>query len=520
MTMNKNIFKSILFAGLAGLMMVSCSEDYLETAPQSATAPATIFETVDNAKLAVNGLSKMMTTQYLGTQGMNGEGTIQSWYANFTGNDFQKCNQTGWAALWNSTYNEKSTSSYDYYPWFYYYKIVGNANQIICNIDEAEGSEAEKGFVKAQALVFRAYSFFQLSQLYCHRWVDSNNGADSGIVLRIDLSTGDQELATLKQTYDQVYSDLDEAISLFKASGLKRESSHFYEPDLSVAYAVYSRAALTREDWANAANYAKLAREGHPLMSSSQYMNDGFSIPNDEWIWGVYEASDQTIYYYSFYAYQGSNASSSNCRSYPCAISKELYDQIPATDKRRALWLEPTAEEYADKGLSKTTGRSTGLLQTRAQKEFADKIYETSYIFMYMQFKQLATFMPGGGSFNMFRAAEMYLNEAEAYCHLGKDTEAQKLLEQVNAAHDPAYKCTKTGADLLTEVKLYRRIDLWGEGHDWFDYKRWKQPIVRKSIAQGGSFHANYAITLNPTDANNWTWVIPNKESDYNKAIK
>ena len=515
--MNKNIFKSVLFAGVAGLMMVACSKDYLETSPQSSTAPSTIFESVENARLAINGLSKMMTTQYLSTQGMNGEGTIQSWYGNFTGNDFQKCNQTGWASLWNSTYNEKATSSYDYYPWFYYYKLVGNANQVIENIDAELGGEY--AFVKAQALVFRAYSFFQLSQLYCHRWCDSNNGNDPGIVLRIDLSTGAQALATLAQTYNQIYADLDEAIKLFQSSGIKRDKANFYEPDIDVAYAVYSRAALTREDWANAASYAKLAREGHPLMSSKQYMDDGFSIPNDEWIWGVYEAEDQTIYYYSFYAYQGANASSSNCRSYPCAISKDLYDQIPATDVRRKLWLEPTAEEYADKNLSKTTGRSTGLLQTRAQKEFSDKIYSTSYIFMYMQFKQLATFMPGGGSFNMFRAAEMYLNEAEAYCHLGKDADAQKLLNQLNAAHDPAYNCTKTGDDLLTEVKLYRRIDLWGEGHDWFDYKRWKQPIERKSIANGGSWHATYAITLNPTDANNWTWVIPNKEKDYNKEI-
>ena len=94
------------------------------------------------------------------------------------------------------------------------------------------------------------------------------------------------------------------------------------------------------------------------------------------------------------------------------------------------------------------------------------------------------------------------------------------LLNELNKNHDSAYDCTKSGDELLTEVKLYRRIDLWGEGFDWFDYKRWKQPIVRKSIADGGSFHSTFAITLNPTDANNWTWVIPNKEKDYNDLVK
>lgn len=63
-------------------------------------------------------------------------------------------------------------------------------------------------------------------------------------------------------------------------------------------------------------------------MNESQY-KDGFHTPNSEWIWGVYEASDQTLYYYSFFAYIGSNSSASVCRSYPVAISMELIDQIP-----------------------------------------------------------------------------------------------------------------------------------------------------------------------------------------------
>ncbi len=519
--MKKNILYSILVSCTAVLALVSCSKEYLDTQPEYAASPDVIFSDADAARLAVNGLSKMMTTQYLSTQGMNGEGTIKSWYGNFTGNDMQKCNQTGWAALWNSTYQERDTSPYDYYPWFYYYKLVGNANQVICGIEtDGEDVASELKFIKAQALCFRAYSFFMLSQLYSHRWVDSNNGADPGIVLRIDLSDGAQGLSTLAETYKQVYDDLDLAISLFKASGISRGKGEFYAPDLEVAYAIYARAALTREDWATAAQYAALARADHPLMSESQYLDSGFNEPNDEWIWGVYEASDQTIYYYSFYAYQGSNASSSNCRSYPTAISKELYDQIPETDSRRRLWLEPTEEEYAESKLNKTTGRSTGLLQTRAFKEFGDKLYSTSLVFMYMQFKHMCSFYPGGGSFNIFRSAEMYLTEAEADCHLNKEAEAQKLLNELNKNHDSAYNCTKTGDDLLTEVKLYRRIDLWGEGFDWFDYKRWKQPIVRKSIANGGSFHSTFAITLKPTDANNWTWVIPNKEKDYNDLIK
>ena len=167
-----------------------------------------------------------------------------------------------------------------------------------------------------------------------------------------------------------------------------------------------------------------------------------------------------------------------------------------------------------------SAGRSTGKLYKRAFSEYADRMYSTSLVYGYMQYKLLADFMPGGGSFPLIRAAEMYYTEAEADCHLGKDAEAQQLLFDVTSKFDEAYtKSTKTGDDLLTEVKLYRRFDLFAEGNDWFDYKRWGDTIDRKSIKNGGSFHTQFAVTIKPEDGNNWTWAIPEKETDYNDLI-
>ncbi len=507
--------KYIFLFCIALLGLTSCGSDYLETAPEDKMGTSTVLGTTSNAALSINGICKAMTNQYLSTQGLNGEGSILNWYGTFTGNDAQKCNQTGWAALWNSTYHLRKNSIYLYYPWFYYYKLVGNANGIICNIDNAEGPDADKAFLKAQALTFRAYSFFRLAQLYSFRWKDTQ-GNTPGIALRLDQSTGDLALSTLSETYAQIYKDLDEAIALFKQSNQDRGSSEFYLPSLDVAYAVYAKAALTREDWQTAANYAKLAREGHSLMNAAQY-SAGFNAPNDEWIWGVYEGPEQTLYYYGFYAYIGSNSSASACRTYPVAISKELIDQIPETDVRRSLYLVPTEEEWEE---CNSAGRSTGKLYTRAFKEYGDRLYSTSLVYAYQQYKLMAEFMPGGGSFPIIRAAEMYYTEAEADCHLGKEADAQQLLYDAVKGYDAAYeKSTKTGDDLLTEVKLYRRFDLWGEGNDWFDYKRWGEPIVRKSIADGGSFHTSFAVTIKPEDGNNWTWAIPEKESDYNDLI-
>ncbi len=509
---------SLLVAALT--LAVACDKEYMETTPESSTSPATIFSSTTNIPLAINGLSKMMTSQYLSTQGLNGEGTIKTWYGNH-GNDLQRSDQAGWASLWNHTMNESVNSTYLIYPWYYYYKIIGNANLVIENVDNAEGPEVERQFYKAQALVFRAHAYTMLMQLYAYRWQDSNNGAAKGVALRLSSETTDEgtydlPLSTQAECYAQIYADCDEAISLFKSCGIDRGSDEFYKPNINVAYAVKTRAALVREDWATVAACAPEARKGHPLMSTEEYVDGGFSDENKEWIWGVYEAEDQTLYYYSFFAYQASNASSSMQRGRPLAISKELYDQIPETDVRRRMWLEPTPEEWAACSAVNKAGSS---FAARAKAEYGNKLYSTSQIFAYMSFKFQCTFTPGGGSFNVYRSAEMILSEAEAQCHLGNDAAAQALLKELNKNLDPEYDCTKTGADLLTEVKLYRRIDLWGEGFDWFDYKRWNEPIVRKSKAEGGSFQAAYAVTINVGDGNKWTWKIPKRETDYNKLI-
>ena len=107
--MKKYIF---IMAAAATMGLASCSSDYLETTPNDAISTSTAFSTTDNCALAVNGLARMMTTQYMSSQGFNGEGTIKMWHNNYTGNDFQKCNLTGWSSIINSlaTYKTSKTS--------------------------------------------------------------------------------------------------------------------------------------------------------------------------------------------------------------------------------------------------------------------------------------------------------------------------------------------------------------------------------------------------------------------------
>ncbi len=509
----KNILKISLLVLSAATLASSCSKDYLNTSPTSSTSPSTIFETTDNAALAINGICKLMTRQYLTTQGFNGEGTVKLYTGDYPGDNLV-VNLPGWSSVINSTYHDNKTAKYNYYIWFYYYKLIVNANTVIANIDGASGPEKEKQFIKAQALSFRAYSYMMLLQCYSVRWSDSNNGASDGVVLRLDTSTGDMPLSTMAECYGQIYADLDEAIKLFTESGLSPDSDDNYSPNISMAYATYARAALNKQDYSTAAAMAAKAREGHPLMSVKDYQS-GFNSVNDEWIWSCYGGAEETLYYFSFFAYVAYDAAAAQVKSYPKCMSKEVYDKIPETDIRKDMFLDPKDYSY-----NASTGLGGKDLLAYARKLHPDIAANAkSYIYMNFKFKTLE--QPGIGNLNNFRSSEMYLIEAEANYFLGNEAAARTAMNTLtrDSKRDEAYNCTATGKALLDEIKLYRRIELFGEGFNWFDLKRWGDPLERKALGNGGSYISSLAVNYDKSDRNNWTWVIPARETDYNKLV-
>ena len=306
----KYTFKNVMILGLGCLLgFTSCSDSWLNTDSTQTAGGDVIFSTTDNAKLVINGICRTMVQQhaYYG-QNFNGEGTMKLLYGEYPGQDFNfPYMAPGWSPLMNnqSTITQSSSSIYDSYPWYYYYLIIGNANAVINRIDKAEGSQEEKDFLKAEALTFRAYSFFRLAELYCEPWARSNDGATDGVVLRIkEVAEAGEEtdlkLSTLAETYKQVYDDLDEALRLYEVSGLTRDdiywdaTSNISFPDAPVAHAIYARAALTRQDYAVAKEHAALARANFPLMDTNTYYS-GFCTPSSEWIWGVYNDASETI---------------------------------------------------------------------------------------------------------------------------------------------------------------------------------------------------------------------------------
>lgn len=533
-----------LFAGslLAGMMLVSsCAGDYLDTAPTDSTGATDAVGTTANAMKALNGIAKIMTTQhYYFGQGFAGENNIMIQYENYPSENYNyNLYASGWSPIFNQEFHTRTNSIYDAYAWYYYYTIAGNANTILANIDNAEGTEAERNFIKASALTFRAYAFEKLVHYYCWRWQDSNNGASQGIVLRLDESTGGQGYATLAETYAQIYKDLDEAIMLFEQSGMDRNASQVWMPNINVAHAIYARAALTKQDYAKALAEAKMARQNYPLMSNAEY-HAGFCNPTSEWIFGSFGSAQENNWYWSYGTQYACNGYSANTQQTGAgSIGRELINRIPNNDARKALFL--TEDKFPGYNFNDGSAMdlSYGILGMGDAEEadalwedaaaYCQKMavsgleapYQAGYMYLGGQLKFYVFDTPGVSYLPFIRSSEMVLVEAEANYFLNDETAARAALVELNATsgRNPEYSCDKSGEALWNEIMDYRELELWGEGFAWSDYKRWNRDIVRHSFAEGGNAHISVAKTIPASGANKWTWDVPLNETDYNDEL-
>lgn len=536
-----------LFAGslLAGMMLVSsCAGDYLDTAPTDSTGATDAVGTTANAMKALNGIAKIMTTQhsYFGG-GFAGENNIMIQYESYPSENYNyNYYASGWSPIFNQEFHTRTNSIYDAYAWYYYYTIAGNANTILANIDNAEGTEAERNFVKASALTFRAYAFEKLVHYYCWRWQDSNNGASQGIVLRLDESTGGQGYATLAETYAQIYKDLDEAIMLFEQSGMDRNASQVWMPNINVAHAIYARAALTKQDYTKALTEAKLARQNYPLMSNAEY-HAGFCNPTSEWIFGSFGSAQENNWYSSYgtqYACNGYYANAAGAANGAGSIGRELINRIPNNDARKALFL--TEDKFPGYNFNDGSAMDLGygILGMGDDEKKADALweeaaaycqkmavsgleapYQAGYMYLGGQLKFYVFDTPGVSYLPFIRSSEMVLVEAEANYFLNDETAARAALVELNATsgRNPEYTCDKSGEALWNEIMDYRELELWGEGFAWSDYKRWNRDIVRHSFAEGGNAHISVAKTIPASGVNKWTWDVPLNETDYNDEL-
>ena len=123
------------------------------------------------------------------------------------------------------------------------------------------------------------------------------------------------------------------------------------------------------------------------------------------------------------------------------------------------------------------------------------------------------------------RASEMALVEAEALAELG-DATAASVFEAFQQKRVPGYTCTTSGSALIEEIRISRRVELWGEGQNFTDIKRWNMKHICREWKKNDKTSGNWAPGLGLTEANmattysnGWRLAIPSSEWQYNPDI-
>lgn len=492
----------ILFA--AGIF--SCS-DQLDTVPTDKTTKDEVFSTVEGAFAAMNGVYRSLymstwSTSY-GTEnfgiasvnlasdlmgedmGMGAQGSAWFWY------DYR---------YWVRE-EINNTSDRPYVWWNMYYKTINNVNSVIAYGNDTEGVPADRNNVMGQAFAMRAYAYFQLIQFYQRTYKGNENAP--GVPLYTLPSTKETEgnpRGTVQQVYQQINADLDSAITRFKKGSAQRHKSHI---DLYVAHGLKSRVAMVQNNWQTAADHAAEARKKSDLrlMASGDLLGGFNSVNNAEWMWGAEINEDQSTSWFSFFNHLDADAGG-HARTAWKIVGNWLYDQISPEDVRKQWFRGNLAA--ADE-VTGTSMRRYGQLKFRVKSQGS---WASDYIYM--------------------RQAEMYLNEAEALCQLGRYSEARTLLTELVGYKDPTFaarlaqrtddktltlKSFGTPTTLMDEIILQRRIELWGEGFRVYDIMRLKTGMDRSWT---GSNHPVRSPVL--SDPNSWEWImmIPQKEFDGN----
>ena len=493
--MKKLFFAVILISSLLG-----CKKEFFDVGPKGDIDDAALFTTTGNASNVINGIYRYLYSRF-NLQNQPGQGGIMLMF-DFMGEDLHQA-QASWytpgAGAGGWVNHKVDNDGYVAYPFRLYYRCIGNANALIGNIDAAVGSDTDKKRLKAEALTMRAWCYFNLVQIYAKRY-DKAALPNSQLGVSMPLSSTDVKLprSTVEEVYTQINKDLADAIAAFgTASAAPNSSGPSFKSHLNIksAFAVRARVALTMQDYVNAAAYANqvITLGGHSLMSNAQYQAGFNDLSNPEWIWGAYVQDDQGDTFGSYSGQISYNGNTSYVRGLPKRINSALYGQITSTDVRKKMW-EPAP----------TTVNFPLPTTAFARSPFMSRKFSIRTI-------------PTIGDVPYIRLAEMYLIIAEANANiLANQAAARTALFTLAVNRDPSYvMSTNTGAALINEILIQRRIEFWAEGMRWFDLKRLNLPLDRSVVPNYVSASGGGTLQI-PAGGNLWQFAIPLEEIQAN----
>ena len=149
------------------------------------------------------------------------------------------------------------------------------------------------------------------------------------------------------------------------------------------------------------------------------------------------------------------------------AADRSFYERISDTDFRKWSFLAPEGSALREK---------TTFCSSTAPALIAGYPDYISVKFRPGQGNTTVPTVGGAVDFPLMRCEEMYFIIAECEARAGDNTTTFLQLMQTR---DPQYACSKTGDELIEEIIFQKRVEFWGEGLVYFDFKRLDMGVTR-----------------------------------------
>ncbi|MEJ5145358.1 RagB/SusD family nutrient uptake outer membrane protein [Sphingobacterium sp. MYb388] len=443
-------------------LQTGCKKDFLDQRPNLSQA---IPVTVADCQALLDDYSRMNAAYP-----DHGEAASDSYY--FT--------DAVYNSLSDANNSPENKNNYSWHPqgehvsqWLQSYQVVYSANLVLSTLEEFSANELNYKAVKGSALFFRAFALYNLAQLFCKPYIATTAGTDPGIPLR--LTPNPQEVSsreTVKQVYDRITADLNEAVSL-----LPVEVHVKSRPSKAAAYGALARVLLAMEDYTNA---GKMADECLKLQPTLIDYNATSTTPTATTVRNA-STGPAFLRFNAEVIFQAVTISGTLAQGM-VQINPALYDSYAESDRRKTVFFGEGMEWW---------GEPNGIIGFRGNYDGT----ENPVLFM-----GLAT-------------NEIYLIRAECYARTGNTALAMNDLNTLMAKRMiPPYvnRTASSANNAVVQILEERRKELVFRTLRWTDLRRLnKDPQFAVTLRR--NMNTIPYTPLQPNDLR-YTFLIPTRE--------
>lgn len=379
---------------------------------------------------------------------------------------------------------------YAAYIWEYYYKLVQSANSIISVVKPETATKEQLGYLGA-AYAVRALAYLDLARMYEFlpnektESVNADGNDVTGLTVPIVTPTLTEEearnnpRAKKEDMVKFIEGDIEKAKEYIPNITNRMNRTM---PNLACVYGLEARLKMWTEEYPAAAAAAKNAISASGMLPMSEAAaldkNSGMNV-NTLFMWCCNLVKEDNavqsgiVNFTSWMSNQTTFGYTGAATGQYMICDKKFYERISKTDWRKKWWQAP---EGSDLRNQKSKNHIEYLTASDAE-----------------ELPELASlkFRPGQGNIDdynvgcaiaipLMRVEEMYFIKAEAEAHNDPAAGIATLTDFMTNYRDAAYSSkAATEEAVVDEIIFQKRVELWGEGQIFFDYKRLNMSVTR-----------------------------------------